>query len=229
MIRSSYFSGLDWLSVLLIVVTGVLALASRWMLLASWLEAIAFVSGALCVWLVVRENVWNFPIGILNVAVFFFVFAQSKLYADAGLQVVYALLNLYGWFLWLRGGPQDRELKISRVKQFEAGVLAIMLLLITTGLWFLLHRFGGSASFWDALTTALSLIAQWMLCRKQLENWVVWIVADIIYVPLYLYKELYLTALLYLVFLCMATIGWLQWRQRMRMGAHRDMTTDANG
>ena len=181
--------------------------------LTTLLEAVSFVTGALCVWLVVRENVWNFPIGLLNVATFSVVFFQSRLFADAGLQVVYFVLGIMGWTLWVRGGENQTRLKLSRIGITEAAWLGIFVVVSTLCLWQTLHHLGGSASFWDALTTSISLASQWMLNRKQLENWLGWIVVDAIYVPLYVFKGLYLTAILYAIFLCMAFIGWKQWQR----------------
>lgn len=179
--------------------------------LTTALEAVSFVTGALCVWLVVRENVWNFPIGLLNVATFSIVFFQSRLFADAGLQVVYFVMGIAGWTLWLRGGKNHTPLNLSRIGIAELAWICVFVVVSTLGLWQSLHYLGGSASFWDALTTSLSLASQWMLNRKQLENWLGWIIVDTIYIPLYVSKGLFLTAILYSIFLCMAFIGWNQW------------------
>ena len=181
--------------------------------LTTALEAVSFVTGALCVWLVVRENVWNFPIGLLNVATFSIVFFQSRLFADAGLQVVYFVMGIVGWTLWLRGGKNHTPLNLSRIGSAELAWICVFVVVSTLGLWQTLHHLGGSASFWDALTTSLSLASQWMLNRKQLENWLGWIIVDTIYIPLYVSKGLFLTAILYSIFLCMAFIGWKQWHQ----------------
>lgn len=183
---------------------------------SSWLEAISFVSGALCVWLTVKQSVWNFPISLLNVATFLFVFAGAGLYADAGLQVVYFALTLIGWWMWLYGGKGHTALHVARVSPREAMALALSGLVMFLSLWQLLRYVGGSATLLDSLTTSLSLCAQWLLNRKRLESWYCWIAVDIIYVPLYLYKGLYLTSLLYAVFLCMATMGLLAWRRSLQ-------------
>ena len=195
--------------------TTLVAAITLWLKVTTVLEAVSFVTGALCVWLVVRENVWNFPIGLLNVATFSIVFFQSRLFADAGLQVVYFVLGVVGWRLWLRGGNNHTRLSLSRIGITESAWLTVFVVVSTMCLWQTLHHLGGSASFWDALTTSLSLASQWMLNRKQLENWLGWIVVDTIYVPLYLSKGLYLTAILYAIFLCMAIIGWKQWQRSL--------------
>lgn len=180
---------------------------------ASTLEAVSFATGAVAVWLTVKESVWNFPIGIVNTAGYSVVFFQSRLYGDASLNVVYCILGVMGWYLWLFGGERHTALRVSRAGSFELRLVAGVMLLGTLLLWKTLHFVGGSSSFWDALTTSLSLGAQWLLNRKRLENWHIWIVADAIYIPLYIARGLNLTALLYAVFLVMAVIGLLRWRE----------------
>ncbi len=179
---------------------------------ATWLEAIGFVTGAICVWLTVRENIWNFPLGLVNVAAFSVVFVRAGLYADAGLQGVYFLLGLIGWYWWLYGGEDATQLQVRRASANELVATLVIGTSLTLALWMLLSNVGGSASFWDALTTSLSLCAQWLLNRKRLENWLFWIAVDIVYIPLYLYKELYLTAILYAIFLVLAVCGLIRWR-----------------
>jgi nicotinamide mononucleotide transporter len=178
---------------------------------ASWLEAFGFVTGAVCVWLTVKQSVWNFPVSLMNVAAFLFVFAQARLYADAGLQVLYFILTVIGWWMWLYGGKGRTALRVTQVTPVEAVVVAACGVAIFVGLWRLLNHVGGSATALDALTTSLSLCAQWWLNRKRLATWYCWIAVDVIYIPLYVSKHLYLTSILYAVFLCMATIGLLEW------------------
>jgi nicotinamide mononucleotide transporter len=204
---------------ILATLTVVASAVSIWLHLldrATWLEVFSFVSGALCVWLTVKENVWNFPISLANVIAFAFVFFEARLFADAGLQVVYFVLTAIGWYLWLYGGAGRTALHISRVGPREATIVAIATAIITAALTIYLRRVGDAAPFVDALTTAISLAAQWLLNRKQLENWWCWILVDVIYIPLYAWKGLYLTSILYTVFFCMATMGLLEWRRRHR-------------
>lgn len=197
-------------AVTVLAITGVLTGVSK------PLEAASVVTGAVCVWLTVRENVWNFPISLANVSLFCVLFFGARLYADAGLQVVYFVLSIIGWHLWLHGGERGTALRISRVGAGQARVVAVCGVALTLALWLTLHRVGGSASFFDALTTSISLCAQWLLNRKHVESWYAWIAADLIYIPLYAYKELYLTAGLYTVFLVMAVMGLMHWRATWR-------------
>lgn len=182
----------------------------------SLLETLSFVTGLICVWLTVRQNIWNFLIGLVNVVTFCVVFFEARLYADAGLQIVYFILGIVGWYLWLYGGDDRKRLEVTRAGKRELVFVIATGVLLTVSLWRMLEYFGGAASPVDALTTSISLCAQWLLNRKLLETWIFWIVADIIYIPLYLYKELYLTAGLYAVFLGLAVLGFVKWRESWR-------------
>ena len=185
--------------------------------LASVLEAVSFVTGAVCVWLTVKENVWNFPIGLINTATFSVVFFQARLFGDAALQIVYFALGLMGWYLWLYGGDQRTALRVRRAGPEELAAVAAAVAVATLIMWKTLRLVGGSASFADAATTSTSLGAQWLLNRKRLENWHLWIAVDLVYVPLYLSRGLNLTALLYAVFVVMAVMGLIQWRTALEI------------
>jgi len=176
-------------------------------------EAWGFATGGACVWLVVREHIWNWPIGLANNVCFFALFLHGRLYADMGLQVIYFLLGVYGWFNWLHGGAHHDRLAISRTTRNERLALLGAIPLGTYGLKEVLLVMNGAAPFWDSLTTVLSLAAQYLLCRKRLENWWLWIAADLVYVPLYVSRGLPLTAVLYAVFLGMCIVGLRAWRR----------------
>ncbi len=177
-------------------------------------EILGFVTGAVCVVLVIRRSIWNWPAGLANNGFYLVLFAQFGLYADAGLQIVYLALGAYGWWAWLRGGPHRSALLIQRTTRQQAVIFAGATLIGAVAMALLLSRLTNSTVPWaDGLTTALSLVAQWMLTRKLLENWWVWIVADVLYVGLYIYKELYLTAVLYAVFLVLCVLGLRAWRR----------------
>jgi nicotinamide mononucleotide transporter len=180
----------------------------------SWPELAAVATGALCVYLVVRQHIANFPVGIANNVFYFSVFWQVGLYADAGLQVVYVFLASYGWWWWLRGGPGRTVLTVSRTPHGEGIVLTLIGITSTVALVALLSTTTDSTvPFWDALTTVLSLQATYLLSRKRFENWLVWITADILYIGLYAYKELYLTSVLYVGFLALCVLGLRRWRR----------------
>ncbi|GHJ44862.1 membrane protein [Catellatospora sp. TT07R-123] len=186
----------------------------------TWAEVLGFLTGVVNVWLLVREHVANWAVGILNVALLLVVFWDSALYADAGLQLVYVVLGLYGWWHWLYGRGRRRELAVSRTSAAEWAWLAAASAAGTLGLWLLLTRVTDSTVPWaDAVTTVLSLAATYLQCRKKVESWWVWIAADLVYIPLYLYKDLWLTAVLYVVFLGLCVAGLAAWRGALRPAA----------
>ena len=183
----------------------------------SWMEVVGFVTGALCVWLVARQNAGNWPIGILNNVAFFALFATAGLYADAWLQVVYLALALYGWWAWLRGGEQHSTLAVSRTTREQWWAILGVGVVATVGLTLLLdHATDSTVPLPDAITTVLSLLATWGQARKKVESWWLWITADVVYVPLYAYKDLWLTAILYVGFIALCVLGLRSWRADLR-------------
>ncbi|MES2709675.1 MAG: nicotinamide riboside transporter PnuC [Verrucomicrobiota bacterium] len=199
----------------------IITLLSTLLLAASWFrwapidftEACGFATGAVCVWLVARQNMWNWPVGLANNVVFAVLFERARLFADMGLQGVYFLLGLWGWWQWLRGGKNHSRLPVSRTRRVEWAGIAVFIVFGTWGLLEILIRVKGAAPFWDSLTTIICLAAQYLLCLKRFENWWLWIAADIIYVPLYLHRDLPLTALLYTGFIVLCVTGILSWRK----------------
>jgi nicotinamide mononucleotide transporter len=178
-----------------------------------WIEFTASGFGLACVWLTVRRHIACWPTGLVMVALYIVVFHQARLYSDMLLQMVYVVLQLYGWHAWLYGGPERKPLAVSRL---PARQIAPWLILCGAGTILLgrtMHRCtDASFPYLDALTTVASLIAQWLMGRKVLESWLVWIFVDVISIGLYVAKELYLTAGLYSIFLVLATWGWAEWR-----------------
>ena len=183
----------------------------------SPLDVFGFLTGALAVWLCVRKNVWNWPVGIANSAVFLVSFATVGLYADAALQILYVVLGVYGWVYWLRGGEHAHEAPVTRASAATViGLLAFVALATWLFAAVLSAYFHSTVPLWDGLTTALSLAAQFLLSRKVRENWFFWIAADLVYVPLYFVKGLPLTAVLYVIFLGMCVAGVVEWNRSLR-------------
>ena len=183
----------------------------------SSLEIFAAVLGAISVYLSVRQNIWSWPTAIINVVVYAVVFFQAKLYADMGLQVIYAVLSVYGWYEWLYGGANKTELHVTTTGTSLAGVLAAIALVGTALLGLLLRGATDAAlPFLDSFLSSTSLVAQWMMTRKKLENWLVWIFVDVLYVGMFIFKHLYVTSVLYVVFLGLAIQGYVDWRRSMR-------------
>lgn len=175
-------------------------------------ELLGFVTGAAGVWLTVLARISNFPVGVANSAFFLVLFLSARLYADSGLQVVYIVLGLLGWWQWLHGGQHRRRLVVARSGwRLLAGCL-LFVAVATWALTIVLRDVHDIAPFADALTTALSLVAQFLLNCKRIENWAFWMAADLIYIPLYIVKRLDLTAVVYVLFFAMCVTGVRGWR-----------------
>ena len=184
---------------------------------ANWTELLGTLTGIVCVWLLVKQNIWNWPIGIANNIFYVFVFFKSGLFADMGLQFIYLSIALYGWWNWLHGGNNHSELDVSRTS--GRGLLGYCgaAAASTAILYWLLRSFTPSTvPFADGLTTSLFLTAQFMMSRKLVENWWFWIVGDVLVIGLYIYKHLYATTGLYMVMLAMCFLGLQQWRKALQ-------------
>lgn len=208
---------------------------------SSCVELLGFVSGALCVYLVTRESIWNWPLGMLTSALYIVVFGRAGLYSDTALQVVYLLLSGYGWWHWRRGGDTGSNdagtgtptgagdasatyagtVVVSRVPRREFA------LLVTAGvaLWLLLYTItsripGARLPLLDAALTSTSLVAQYMMTRKYVEHWILWIIVDVVYVGLFFSRDLRLTSVLYAVYLALAIFGYLQWKRSAAKALH---------
>jgi nicotinamide mononucleotide transporter len=178
----------------------------------SWAELLGFITGAVAVWLTVRSRISNFLVGIANSVFFLLLFAAARLWADSALQVVYIVLGFLGWWQWLRREPNRPRLRVSRTSPQNLVGSLVFVVVGTLGLTLLLRATHDVAPFWDAVTTCLSLAAQWLLNGKRIENWLFWIAADCIYIPLYVVKRLDLTAIVYVLFLSMCIAGIRAWR-----------------
>lgn len=180
---------------------------------SSCLELVAVLFGIAGVWLSVYEKISNWPVGIINVSLYAVLFVQQKLYANAGLQLVYLALSIYGWHQWLYGGAKKEALAVRRTQRELAIRLVGATLLIWAGLVVFTKLAGGAMPVLDSGTTAVSLVAEWMLARKLVENWAVWIGVDAVYVAMLLSDSLYLTAVNYAIYFVLAVVGCVQWRR----------------
>jgi nicotinamide mononucleotide transporter len=193
--------------------TGVLAI--------SLTEVLGFLTGGLSVWLVVRGNIWTWPVGVANNVFFALLFWDARLYGDMALQGLYVVLNVAGLLMWLRRDELGRRPRIGRVGPLEAVLLLALAPPATWALTAYLRHIHGSAPFLDALTTCGSILATYLLARKLLESWFVWVAVDLVYVPLYLSRELVLTAALYAGFLVLCVLGFAEWRRQLEPGPLR--------
>lgn len=184
----------------------------------SGLEWCGVLTGTLCVWLAAKNNIYNWPIAIVSVLIYIFIFFESKLYADMGLQVYFLLMNFYGWYFWTKhkyNHAASAPVTVITKKEILLSILGTIV--FTLALGFTLHQnTDASFPFIDSFCTACSLIAQIFLARKVLQNWLIWIFVDIIYVGVYISKDLYATAFMYALYVYIASVGYLDWRKIYR-------------
>jgi nicotinamide mononucleotide transporter len=182
---------------------------------SSTIEIIAFFLGIIAVALVMFRSIWNYPFGIAMVSLYGFIFFEAKLYSDMLLQVFFFGIQVYGWWYWLQGNmAADGHIKVRLLAKdhykWYGGAALIGILALGT----LMARFTDAAlPYPDATTTVLSVIAQILLARRYLENWILWIVVNVMAIFIYNYKELYPTTVLYAIFLGMAVSGYFMWKK----------------
>jgi nicotinamide mononucleotide transporter len=188
----------------------------------SWIEYTAAAILLISVVLSALENIWSWPTAIAGVALYIIVFYQAKLYADMGLQVVYIAISVYGWYEWLHGGEEAGVLQVSKVpmRVLLAGTIIALAATTALGLFFR-HYTDAALPFADSALTSFSLLAQFMMARKYLENWYLWILVDVFYIAMFIFKHLYPTAVLYAAFIGACTLGFVQWRKAITPVAQR--------
>jgi nicotinamide mononucleotide transporter len=186
---------------------------------SNYVEVTGVITSLVYLYFSVRQIIWLWPFGIISSALFILIFFNSKFYADMGLQVYYLGVSIYGWIYWSRGGitrDQKSTLPVCRIPRQLAMILSMTGIVIMLGIVYILQHFTDSDVPWgDGFTTAGSIIATWMLARKVLEHWLVWIVVDSVAAGLYFYKGLYPSFLLYLIYTVIAVIGYFQWKKSL--------------
>lgn len=188
----------------------------------TWLEIIAVALGIASVWYARRENILVYPTGIVSVLIYVYICFFSRLYADAGINFFYFVMSVYGWYKWTHNTDTGRTLEISinSKRQQVAGIgLTIASYWTILGLIWLFNFddkvYMNSYVPWvDSFTTAIFLVGMLLMARKKVENWIYWIIADIVSIPLYFMKGLVFTSFQYVVFLILAILGYIEWRKR---------------
>lgn len=184
------------------------------MSLYTWLEVAATVFGLASVYLTTRQSIWCWPTGLVMVSLYVVIFFHAKLYSDTLLQVVYIFVQFYGWFHWKKGGGPGSELPVTRLSA-RGWVLWLAVSIAGAAALgaFMAYQTDASFPYADAAIASLSLVAQWLMARKVLENWHFWIAVDVLAIGVYLGKNLYLTTGLYAVFLGLCVYGLAEWRR----------------
>jgi nicotinamide mononucleotide transporter len=183
---------------------------------ANYTELLGAVLGLAYILLSVNQNIWTWPTGLATSILYSFVFFHSQFYAGMSLQFYYVVISLYGWYFWLKGRrpDQSKELPVSRITSRQFIWSSIIFLVCFALLYIILSGYTDSpVPVMDAFTTSLSIVATWMLARKILENWLIWVVADVASVGLYIYKGLWPTTGLFLVYTGMAVYGYYHWKR----------------
>jgi nicotinamide mononucleotide transporter len=194
---------------------------SLWGSATTWLEVMGFFLALAMVGCNIREVHWGWPLAIISSLLYFALFWRSKLYGDAALQIFFAVIALWGWAQWLRGGRAGggaaAALRVARLSRTGAlRLLATSALLWPVTGYFLKTYTDTDVPWWDAFPTALSIVGQVLLGRKFIENWPVWIVVNVVSVALFAYKGLWLTVVLYTLFIALSAVGWRAWQRQLQ-------------
>ena len=189
-------------------------------LLANWMEVLGLISGLLCVWLLIKENIWTFPIGLLYALITVVVVYNERLFADVILNFYYVVMNAFGWYFWLFGGQSRRSQDALEVGVIPLKQIAWIVLIMASGTllmgWGFSTYSNADLAYADSFTTVASFIAMYLAAKKYLESWYLWFVVDVVQVILYVVKGIELYALLYLIYLGMAYWGWKAWKESIR-------------
>jgi nicotinamide mononucleotide transporter len=180
----------------------------------TWLEAVAVFFGLLSVWYAKKVNILVYPTGIISVLIYVYICFYAGLYADMGINFFYFIVSIFGWYKWTRKDYTNKVMAVSScsTKQHVAGILA------TVGFFFILqyvlrHFTDSTVPYLDAFTTAIFIVGMGLMALKKIENWIYWIVGDLVSIPLYFHKDLVLTSFQFAVFLVLAVMGYLEWRK----------------
>lgn len=182
----------------------------------NYIELLGAILGIAYIFFSIRQSILTWPVGLLTSLLYVWVFFVSKLYADMGLQMYYVAISIYGWYEWLFGNQTNHteSIKVSRINFRMGVILSVVSILLFFVIWYVLKNYTDSpVPMADSLATALSIVATWMLARKILEHWLIWIFVDAFSIGLFWYKDLMPTVVLFIVYTVMAYIGYREWKQ----------------
>ncbi|WP_375584669.1 nicotinamide riboside transporter PnuC [Cyclobacterium xiamenense] len=189
----------------------------------SWLEATAVFFGLASVYYSMRENIRVFPTGIISTLIYVWICLKVGLYADMGINAYYFSMSIFGWYVWTHPRPGKKAVPVTWMQGREV-LEALALFVVAYTLLYILLRFytDSDVPYWDSFTTATAFVGMWLMARKKVENWIAWILTDLVSVPLYFYKGLILTSFQFLVFTVLAVLGLIAWIQAARKYAATD-------
>lgn len=183
---------------------------------SSLLEVFAVVFGILSVWFARKENIWVYPTGIINVLIYVYLCLVAGLYADMAINAFYFVMSVYGWYNWSRRDESLNHVPISSLNA-KQWFFYILLMAAAFGLIYYVLKYytNSTVPVFDSFTTALFIAGMWLMAIKKLENWILWILGDLLVIPMFAMKGLAFTSLQYLVFLVLAVMGYIEWRKRL--------------
>jgi len=185
-----------------------------------WFEIIAATLGIIAIYFQIKVKPFYWIISLVVSSMYIVVYFSAKLYADMSMQFYYVGMSIYGLYVWLSGNNNSdkKTIPISKIKNFKSWIIIVLISALSfIIIGYILKNFTDSnVPWWDSFTTSLSFVATWMLARKKIENWLVWIVVDATSVALYIYKQLYPTTILFIVLTLLAIVGYLQWKRELR-------------
>ena len=182
----------------------------------DWIEIAGSIAGFIYIFLGIKANKWMCPVGLVTSVFYVIVFFNAKFYADMSLQFYYIFISIVGWYWWIKGGKGGKELVITKMAKHLYIKLFVTSILIFLVYALILTKFTDSQlPYWDSLTTSLSIVASWMLARKMLEQWILWVIIDLISMFLYIYKGLYPTSILFLIYTVLAVVGYYKWKKEI--------------
>lgn len=186
---------------------------------SGFLEIIAVFLGIANIILLIRRSIWNYPFGILMVIIYGNIFFEHRLYSDSILQIFFFTIQCYGWWYWLKNKDVTGHVIVRKLKPSQYLAYGALSLAFALSLGFTMSiNTDADYPFWDSTIASLSVVAQILLSRRYLENWIVWIVVDALAIGLFFLKGLTPTAVLYCIFFIMATIGYLKWKSAYHTG-----------
>jgi nicotinamide mononucleotide transporter len=194
----------------------IIHILQNWWQHQSVMEVIGVITGLFCVYLAAINNIWNWPFAIISVTLYIFIFFEARLYADMGLQIYFFVVNVYGWYYWSQKRATEKKAPVMRITKKEMILSAGTIIIFTFILGSVLKYTPASYPYIDSFCTACSLVAQIFLARKVLENWLIWIFVDIIYVGVYVFKDLHLTAAMYAIYVAIALMGYIDWKKEYK-------------
>lgn len=179
----------------------------------SWLEWCGVITGTLCVWLAAKNNILNWPVASVSVLIYIIVFHEKGLHSDMELQIFFLGMNIYGWYYWTKNTGSTESTPVRSITRQEAWLTVegvVLFTLISGGI----HSFtNASYPFLDSFCTACSIAGQIFLARKTLQNWLIWIFVDLIYIGVYISKDLYATSIMYALYIYIAWMGYRGWKK----------------